>query len=611
MSGWVRLITIDPIPYHQPREANVPGIFGTRRQHEFEIWHVKDQSPEVIYSVAVMQEIAAKASEASQDLPSGGTEICGVLYGTTDGEEIRITSFRALPCEHRDGPAFTLSAEDEAAWRNKLQTISLEKELSDLKPAGWYVSRTHSGIRLSDEDVRVWNRFFPEPWQVVLAVQPAVGKSTRAGFFFRPADGRPQTEASLKEFEAAPARERMHVVRFLDRTVEEPPAPEFEEPVPEPPPRELLDTPVAGGKPPRTLWYLAGALAVVVMGFGAWFWSTLGVLRAEPDAVAVQLIHRNGQLRATWDGSSPTMLRATSGTIEIQDGAVRVAMPLSMDLLRNGNWPIVATSSDVSVRLRVNMTEGPPVESAARFLNVGLAQARPSASIGGDAAHTELASLQSELAQVMATNQTLEQAAVDLQIRLNAERSAAARPAAAKQSTAAPVQAAPPPSAPPPTPNPFTERAAPRAQLPPAPALPQLEAPKPAPYSGPAAGQLIWTGLLPAGGTLTIEGRRPSSGSLNGALPGVAVRITAYPADLSSGGLQVYSGAAKHARGNVVEPRSAQNGWLETRYHYDVERARGVAVAEAPGEANNHQRIQIRSANRPVAALVIEWEVAQ
>ncbi|MBK5293456.1 MAG: hypothetical protein JJE04_17505, partial [Acidobacteriia bacterium] len=161
---------------------------------------------------------------------------------------------------------------------------------------------------------------------------------------------------------------------------------------------------------------------------------------------------------------------------------------------------------------------------------------------------------------------------------------------------------------PPPGQGLFPERAVSRPTVA---TLPPAEAPRPIAYAGPASGKMIWTGLLPAGGTLTIDGRRTSMGNVNGVLPGVPVRVSVYPAEFSSGGLVVFSGNAKHARGNVVEPRSAQNGWLQTRYLYDAGRAGEVAISEPPGSGNQSQHLQIRSTGKAVPVLVIEWEVAQ
>jgi hypothetical protein len=71
----------------------------------------------------------------------------------------------------------------------------------------------------------------------------------------------------------------------------------------------------------------------------------------------------------------------------------------------------------------------------------------------------------------------------------------------------------------------------------------------------------------------------------------------------------VYSGAARHAQGDVTEPRSAQNGWLNTTYRYDPARAQEVALVEAPSAADGYRKLVVRGGRRPLSALVIAWEV--
>ena len=64
---------------------------------------------------------------------------------------------------------------------------------------GWYHSHTRSEIFLSDADLEIHRRFFPEPWQVALVMKPHTFQPTRIGFFFREADGSVQAERSYRE----------------------------------------------------------------------------------------------------------------------------------------------------------------------------------------------------------------------------------------------------------------------------------------------------------------------------------------------------------------------------------------------------------------------------
>ncbi|MBL8294533.1 MAG: hypothetical protein JNN08_21995 [Bryobacterales bacterium] len=286
-----------------------------------------------------------------------------------------------------------------------------------------------------------------------------------------------------------------------------------------------------------------------------------------------------------------------------------VSIPLDPAILRLGYWLAPRTSSDIAVRLQVDSPVTPtPLEEVARFVG------RPESEVPEPAAPDDgLATLREESTKLQNDLQVM----VARNRRLENDLAAARRTGEGQQPTPAPA----PPTAVPE--RPAAQAAAAPVQTPPAPpqsapsaSVPQtLPSPEPVSrppaYSGPRAGKLIWTGVLPPGGTLTIDGRRASSGTFSGALPGVNVRVTAYPAELSANGLSVYSGAARHARGDVTEPRSAQNGWMNTTYRYEPARAQDVSVAEAPATGNSFRKIVLRGGSRAISAVVISWEVVE
>ncbi len=573
-------------------------MFGTKPQHEFQIWHVKGRSPLVLYSLVAMYRIAEEAVEAYQDGPSGGMDLCGVLYGTVESGEVRISASRPLACEPRMGLEFSLTEADEAGWRASLEEYAYEPDLRGMRPVGWYVTHSRTGISLGEQELRAWNLFFPEKEQIALVVRPHQGRPTRGGFFFRPDGGEPSVNSSLLEFEAGPPQ-GLRQARFLDPGIGEPP------------PVELTELPAKATRWGRPAVFAAGILAACAAL--AYYLVQPGT-RVEPDtAVAMHLVESGGQLRAIWDKSAGPVLRAQSAELEVRDGASRLKIPVSAALLRNGSWPIIRTSGDVAVRLQML----PLGEASARFLSAGpVPAAQPADSKNSDkleAQRAQIEKLQSRLEALGESNNQLEAKAAELQARWNARAAAPVRqpapaPVPVKPATAAPAVSSSGQVAPPPGQGLFSERIASRG---PVPAMPPAEPPKISTYAGPMSGKIIWTGLLPAGGTLTIDGGLASIGNVNGALPGVPVRISAYPAEFSSGGLVVFSGNPKHSRGNVVEPRSAQNGWLETRYLFDAARAREVSIGEAPAPGNQFQHLQIRSTGKAVPVFVIEWEVAQ
>jgi hypothetical protein len=124
----------------------------------------------------------------------------------------------------------------------------------------------------------------------------------------------------------------------------------------------------------------------------------------------------------------------------------------------------------------------------------------------------------------------------------------------------------------------------------------------------PASGRLIWVGRLERGGRLSIDGQRVSSGVVTGELPGVPVRISAYPAELGDAGLRVFA-SSPGLRGSR-EAAGPQNGWNPTVYAWDARRSTDVLVTEVPSAENGWRSISVRGNGQPVSVIVIEWRAA-
>ena len=140
----------------------------------------------------VMEEVRAAVIQGYFRLARGGLEVGGLLLGRRDGGTLHIAASRPIPCQHAYGPAFTLSDSDLAGLAKLLEASSSEPELKGLVPVGWYHSHTRSDLELSDRDLEVHNRWFPEAWQVALVLRPERARPTRAAFYVRDAQGLPR-----------------------------------------------------------------------------------------------------------------------------------------------------------------------------------------------------------------------------------------------------------------------------------------------------------------------------------------------------------------------------------------------------------------------------------
>ena len=161
------------------------------------------QCPFVVhYSRRPLDDIRLAVVDAFFSLPRGGAEIGGILLGKFEDGKLLILDYAPLDCEHALGPSFNLSPKDEGLLGQML--ASAVKHPNGLRPVGWYHSHTRTEICLTDADLQIHNRYFPETWQVALVLRPSTFHATRAGFFFREADGSIFAQSTRQEFALEP-----------------------------------------------------------------------------------------------------------------------------------------------------------------------------------------------------------------------------------------------------------------------------------------------------------------------------------------------------------------------------------------------------------------------
>src|SRR5579883_535459 len=162
-------------------------------ERPFLTWGVGGSTFSLDYKQEVLFNIAMSAMESFCALPYGGLETGGVMLGTFEEGVVRITGSVPFLCNHTNGPWFTLS---ETEQRQFGEIVSEAVQRMGLKPVGWYRSVKQRQVRLGATDVEIHRRFFPEPWQVVLILQPSASSQMRAGFFHRNPEGNLKTDAA-------------------------------------------------------------------------------------------------------------------------------------------------------------------------------------------------------------------------------------------------------------------------------------------------------------------------------------------------------------------------------------------------------------------------------
>jgi proteasome lid subunit RPN8/RPN11 len=415
-------------------------------------WNVPQCPFAIEYSLRVLDDIRLAVMDAFFSLPRGGAEIGGVLIGKFADGRVTISDYLALDCEHAFGPSFTLSPHDEAQLRELLDTA---RQSGAGVPVGWYHSHTRSEIFLSDADLAIHQRFFPEPWQVALVLKPHTFEPTRCGFFFRDAKGAIQAASTCEEFTLDPQPVRPIPSggvplptdsvnpsrmdgdgRTITVTASHPEAAADADPAAMAREEEREAESVAI-EPPRLLppserrswlWLkVVLAIAVVagigVLGFQArqlWWHRVTALFTPSGSStvafapVGLSTIDTDGQLQIHWDRYSSAVRQASGGTLSINDsGSYPRELKLDPVHLQAGNFSYVREGESVSVTLALDEPNGQQAHEISTFLGKLPHRPEPPADNPGvrkerDALAEEAARLRKELAVQVERNGKLQ-----------------------------------------------------------------------------------------------------------------------------------------------------------------------------------------------------------
>jgi proteasome lid subunit RPN8/RPN11 len=193
------------------------------------------------FAPAKLDEIRIAVMDNFYVVPRGGVEIGGVLFGKRENGHLLIQDYRKIETEYLTGPSFRLSENDHSGLRTLLQETKFPDP--DLRPVGWFHSHTRSEIHLSESDLGIYHKYFPEPWQVSLVLKPDTFGTIRGGYFFREAGGLVKADTAVDEFvlkpylgnmPGLPVEELVPPMSMPEKLEESPvnePLPEVEEPL--------------------------------------------------------------------------------------------------------------------------------------------------------------------------------------------------------------------------------------------------------------------------------------------------------------------------------------------------------------------------------------------
>jgi protein TonB len=162
------------------------------------LWEVSGKPVVVRIAFDLVERLEAEVIESFRSLDSRGSEIGGLLLGTVHGSspfEVAIQDYESVPCDYTRGPLYRLSPADFERFERVLE----QRAASGMRVVGLFRSHTRKALSLDADDIAIFNRLFPNMYQVALLAKPFATKATLGGIFFRE-EGSLRSESSYKEF---------------------------------------------------------------------------------------------------------------------------------------------------------------------------------------------------------------------------------------------------------------------------------------------------------------------------------------------------------------------------------------------------------------------------
>ncbi len=314
----------------------------------------------------MLDRILSETMQGFGSVPKRGAEVGGLLLGTISPGEpavVSVQGFEPVFTEHARGPSYLLSANDE----ERLTAAIARRKEGTNEPGivGFFRSHTRDRLGLTEEDVEMFNRYFPGPEQIFLLVKPYAARACVGGFFFRE-EGHIRAETSYLEFPfrrkdlggGAPVPERSV---SAEETAENDLPPRRTTSLSlfgETSPYEPI-TPIASPKPKRNVWIPLSfifLLVGIVLGF-----QTAITLRpsapaapaGDPYRLSLSASKTDSEIHLNWNRRSPVIAKARGGRLAITDGTHNQIIDLDVGQLQNGTVVYRYLSGKVGFRLEV------------------------------------------------------------------------------------------------------------------------------------------------------------------------------------------------------------------------------------------------------------------
>ncbi len=327
---------------------------------QFGTWSVPNCPLAIEYDLEILETVRREVTAGFQ-APRGGVESGGLLLGNYDGKRVRITGFEPVSCEHELGPKFVLTEQETAALDRQLVTHRGRTREGGEGVVGWYQSHLRRGLTLSSEDIQLYDRHFPELWQVALLLRPDPAGGIHARFFLREpgTTGRPApkrgTSARLDPSQIVPDNTPVSTLetangQTLGRTgTDAAPA-----------------TDTRRGIQSKAVWAVLAAMFVVAVSSVMYMRFNFTVTPHSLNLLHLETIARPNGLELRWDPKE--LGGASGGRLEVRDGARVQQIALDRQTLNSGVFLYRQTSDVIGFRLQTSRSSGAPLEGSAMYV---------------------------------------------------------------------------------------------------------------------------------------------------------------------------------------------------------------------------------------------------
>lgn len=326
----------------------------------------------------------------------------GILLGSVTQQDdgryvVQVDDFEPVPCQHAKGMTWVLNDEDLMRFEETLSRWR-KQEGRRTYAVGFYRSHTRDGLGLTEDDLRIYEGYFPEESSIAMLVKPFATRTSIGALFIREG-GEIHSESSYQEFPFRRTElggDRPGPIEMpRDRRPTNGPAkaPNVGPAVTsrlrsaadqESKPRIIADEkrfalpPAEGEKKPYRIkadwrWVpLSFIFLLLGVAIGAHSWMSVSSqlpnpLNQDAYSLGLTLTPSGDGLHLRWNRTSPAVAASSRGVLYITDGGVEKVVSLDQAQLQAGSAIYRRGSKDVRVRLEVKARDRVSVSETVEF----------------------------------------------------------------------------------------------------------------------------------------------------------------------------------------------------------------------------------------------------